>query len=67
MKKMLFLLLALLVLSGTALARNAMPIKPLCEIDLYGVNDFQGHITGSTATIWPVPTKMTNAWATPPS
>ena len=49
MKKMLFLLLALLVLSGTALARNAMPIKPLCEIDLYGVNDFQGHITGSTA------------------
>ncbi|XOQ52122.1 MAG: 5-nucleotid-C domain-containing protein [Succiniclasticum sp.] len=48
MKKLLFLLLALLVISSTALARNVMPIKPLAEIDLYGINDFHGHITGST-------------------
>lgn len=47
MKKLLFLLLALLVVSSTALARNVLPIKPLAEIDLYGVNDFHGHITGS--------------------
>ena len=47
MKKLLVLLLALLVVSSTALARNVLPIKPLAEIDLYGVNDFHGHITGS--------------------
>lgn len=47
MKKLLFLLLTALFACQTTLAANPMLLKPLGEIDLYGLNDFRGHITGT--------------------
>lgn len=45
MKKLIFLLLAALFACQTALAAKPMLIKPLGEVDIYGLNDFRGHIT----------------------
>lgn len=45
MKKIIFLMLAVLFACQTAFAAKAAIMKPLGEVDIYSLSDFRGHIT----------------------
>ena len=45
MKKIIFLMLAVLFACQTAFAGKAAIMKPLGEVDIYSLSDFRGHIT----------------------